>query len=77
MRRILGPSACGSLKPELEPGTFVICDQFVDRTRGREDTFYDGPADHPRLGRGSRTAPICGARSWREDGTWWTAGRWS
>ena len=42
-RRILGSSACGSLKPELEPGTFVICDQFVDRTRGREDTFYDGP----------------------------------
>jgi 5'-methylthioadenosine phosphorylase len=43
VRRIVGPSACGSLKPELEPGTFVICDQFVDRTRGREDTFYDGP----------------------------------
>jgi 5'-methylthioadenosine phosphorylase len=43
VRRIVGPSACGSLKPELEPGSFVICDQFVDRTRGREDTFYDGP----------------------------------
>jgi 5'-methylthioadenosine phosphorylase len=43
VRRIVGPSACGSLKPELEPGTFVICDQFVDRTRTREDTFYDGP----------------------------------
>lgn len=43
VRRIVGPSACGSLKAELEPGTFVICDQFVDRTRGREDTFYDGP----------------------------------
>jgi 5'-methylthioadenosine phosphorylase len=42
-RRIIGPSACGSLKPELKPGTFVICDQFVDRTRAREDTFYDGP----------------------------------
>jgi 5'-methylthioadenosine phosphorylase len=41
--RIIGPSACGSLKPELEPGTFLVCDQFVDRTRGREDTFYDGP----------------------------------
>jgi len=41
--RIVGPSACGSLKPDLEPGTFVLCDQFVDRTRGREDTFYDGP----------------------------------
>jgi len=42
-QRILGPCACGSLKPELEPGTFVVADQFVDRTRGREDTFYDGP----------------------------------
>jgi 5'-methylthioadenosine phosphorylase len=43
VRRIVGPSMCGSLKPELEPGTFVVCDQFVDRTSGREDTFYDGP----------------------------------
>jgi len=43
VRRIIGPSACGSLKPELGPGTFVICDQFVDRTQGRESTFYDGP----------------------------------
>jgi 5'-methylthioadenosine phosphorylase len=42
-RRLIGPSACGSLKPELPPGTFVFADQFVDRTRGREDTFYDGP----------------------------------
>ena len=41
--RIVGPCACGSLKPDLVPGTFVIADQFVDRTRGREDTFYDGP----------------------------------
>ena len=41
--RIIGPAACGALKAELEPGTFVLCDQFVDRTRGREDTFYDGP----------------------------------
>jgi 5'-methylthioadenosine phosphorylase len=43
VRRIVGPCACGSLKPELEPGMFVICDQFVDRTSGREDTFFDGP----------------------------------
>jgi len=43
VRRVIGPSACGSLKPELVPGTFVVCDQFVDRTRGRDDTFYDGP----------------------------------
>jgi 5'-methylthioadenosine phosphorylase len=43
VRRIIGPCACGSLKPELEPGTFVLCDQFVDRTHARESTFYDGP----------------------------------
>jgi 5'-methylthioadenosine phosphorylase len=43
VRRIIGPSACGALKPELAPGTFVVCDQFVDRTSAREDTFYDGP----------------------------------
>jgi 5'-methylthioadenosine phosphorylase len=41
--RIVGPCAVGSLKPELEPGTFMICDQFVDRTDAREGTFYDGP----------------------------------
>jgi 5'-methylthioadenosine phosphorylase len=43
VRRIVGPSACGSLRKELEPGMFVVCDQFVDRTQGREGTFYDGP----------------------------------
>ena len=42
-RRILGPCACGSLQPDLHPGTFVVCDQFIDRTSGRADTFYDGP----------------------------------
>ena len=28
---------------ELALGEFVVCDQFVDRTSGREQTFYDGP----------------------------------
>jgi 5'-methylthioadenosine phosphorylase len=42
-RRIVGPCACGSLQPDLHPGTFVVCDQFIDRTRSRADTFYDGP----------------------------------
>ena len=41
--RIIGPCAAGSLKSEVEPGHFVICDQLVDRTTGRADTFYDGP----------------------------------
>ena len=43
VRRVIGPAACGSLKPELTPGTFVVCDQFFDRTQARESTFYDGP----------------------------------
>ncbi len=41
--RIIAPGACGSLQPEIEPGHFVFCDQFIDRTKGRADTFYDGP----------------------------------
>jgi 5'-methylthioadenosine phosphorylase len=41
--RIIGPNACGSLQPHVEPGHFVVCDQFIDRTSGRKDTFYDGP----------------------------------
>lgn len=41
--RILGPCAVGSLQPHIRPGDLVICDQYVDRTRGREDTFYEGP----------------------------------
>jgi len=43
VRRVLGPCACGALRPELERGDFVVCDQYVDRTSGRAATFYDGP----------------------------------
>jgi 5'-methylthioadenosine phosphorylase len=43
IRRIIGPNASGALKADLELGEFVVCDQFVDRTSGRKDTFYDGP----------------------------------
>jgi 5'-methylthioadenosine phosphorylase len=41
--RVLGPCAAGALRADLARGEFVVCDQFVDRTRGRPDTFYDGP----------------------------------
>jgi len=40
---IISPCAAGSLQRNVEPGHFVVCDQFVDRTNGRADTFYDGP----------------------------------
>jgi 5'-methylthioadenosine phosphorylase len=43
VRRIIGPCASGALDRGLELGEFVVCDQFVDRTSGRVDTFYDGP----------------------------------
>src|SRR4029079_11578407 len=33
-------SACGSFRPELTPGTFVLVDQFVDRTFKRESSFF-------------------------------------
>jgi 5'-methylthioadenosine phosphorylase len=41
--RVLAPCAAGSLQPYVHPGHFVVCDQFIDRTRGRRDTFFDGP----------------------------------
>jgi 5'-methylthioadenosine phosphorylase len=43
VRRIVGPCAAGSLQAAVKPGHFVICDQLVERTWGRGDTFYDGP----------------------------------
>src|ERR1700685_4504111 len=33
-------SACGSFKENLAPGTFVLVDQFVDRTHKRESSFF-------------------------------------
>jgi 5'-methylthioadenosine phosphorylase len=33
-------SACGSFKEELPPGTFVLVDQFIDRTYKRESSFF-------------------------------------
>jgi 5'-methylthioadenosine phosphorylase len=37
---IVSVSACGSFKPELAPGRFVLVDQFVDRTHRRESSFF-------------------------------------
>ncbi len=40
---VFGPCAAGSLQAHIRPGEFVVCDQFVDRTWGRADTFFEGP----------------------------------
>jgi 5'-methylthioadenosine phosphorylase len=37
---LISLSACGSFKEELPPGTFVLIDQFVDRTYRRESSFF-------------------------------------
>lgn len=43
VERIIAPTAVGSLKRDIKPGDFVVCDQFIDQTKKREDTFFDGP----------------------------------
>ncbi|GLW63737.1 purine nucleoside phosphorylase [Actinomadura rubrobrunea] len=62
VRRVLAPSAVGSLVPAHGPGTLVVPDQLVDRTSGRAQTYYDeGGAVHvsfadPYCPAGRRTA---------------------
>ncbi len=43
VQAVISPCAAGSLQRHVEPGHFVVSDQFVDRTTGRADTFFDGP----------------------------------
>jgi len=40
--RIITSHAVGSLQKNIRPGDFIVLDQFIDRTKGRTDTFYDG-----------------------------------
>ena len=42
IKRIIAPCAVGSLKPEIKPGDFLLADDFIDFTRQRKNTFYDG-----------------------------------
>jgi 5'-methylthioadenosine phosphorylase len=52
---ILSVSACGSLREDLPPGRFVMVDQYVDRTTGRERSFFGtGCVAHVPLAR-----PVC------------------
>ena len=52
---ILSLSACGSFKEDLDPGTFVIVDQFIDRTFARVKSFFGtGLVAHVGFGH-----PVC------------------
>ena len=45
--RIVSVSAVGSMREDIAPGDFVVVDQFFDRTRHRQDTFFgDGVVAH-------------------------------
>jgi 5'-methylthioadenosine phosphorylase len=53
---VISVSAVGSLKENLAPGTFVIIDQFIDRTFARNKSFFaDGCVAHV-----SMAHPVCG-----------------
>ncbi len=43
VERIIGLAAVGSLREDMKPGDVVIPDQFIDMTKQRKLTFYDGP----------------------------------
>ena len=42
VERIISPCAVGSLQLKYKPGTIMLPDQFIDFTKGRQYTFYDG-----------------------------------
>ncbi len=54
---LISLSACGSFREALPPGTFVIVDQFIDRTTAREKSFY-GPGFVAHV---SMADPVCPA----------------
>ncbi len=56
VRRVVGPCASGSLQARIGPGDLVVCDQFVDRTYGRPDTYYDRG---PKVAHISTAHPYC------------------
>lgn len=42
VERIFASNACGAINPDIKPGSLVVLDQFIDMTKSRERTFYDG-----------------------------------
>ncbi|NKY15218.1 S-methyl-5'-thioadenosine phosphorylase [Streptomyces somaliensis] len=42
VRQVVGPCAVGGLRAEYGPGTLLVPDQLVDRTKSRVQTFFDG-----------------------------------
>lgn len=68
VERIITVTAAGSLQPNIKPGDFVVLDQFIDRTKNREDTIFSGPITthvstaYPYCPQLSKLAFKCGKR---------------
>ncbi len=66
VKSIIAPIAAGSLQPRIKPGNFVVLDQFVDRTFGRDDTFFEGTKTKNKFSKAmvahvSSAEPYCSA----------------
>lgn len=63
VRQVLGPCAVGGLRPEYGPGTLLVPDQLVDRTKSRADTYFDGEplvnGEVPKVVHVSLADPYC------------------
>lgn len=55
VERVVALSAMGGLRPDYEVGDLVLPDQFIDWTKGRHSTFFDGP----RVVHTSMADPFC------------------
>jgi 5'-methylthioadenosine phosphorylase len=65
IENIIAPIAAGSLQAKIKPGDFVVLDQFVNKTFGRQDTYFEGRETKnkfspvlPGLGRGRAKAKV-------------------
>ncbi len=54
VERIISTTAVGSLRADYKPGDFVITDQFINMTHGRDDTFF-----HDKVVHVSTAFPYC------------------
>lgn len=57
VKKIIATAAVGSLDPKMTPGQFVIVDQFLDFTKSRINTFFDG--EDGKVLHVDLTAPYC------------------
>jgi 5'-methylthioadenosine phosphorylase len=56
VERLVATSSVRSLQPYVRPGDFMVCDQFIDRTRSRADTFI---AEGPEVAHVDASEPYC------------------